>query len=75
MSGVWHSLLVLGLGRDLMATTIGLAGVQAGAYLPWKRHRERQDRLIDLLDTTTPGGLSDVVLAEKDGKLALALGD
>jgi hypothetical protein len=31
--------------------------------LPWRRHRKTQKQIADRLDTTTPGGLTDLVTA------------
>lgn len=58
---IWHHLVALGLLKDLLSTGVGLAGAAAGGWLPWKRHRQAQKTIADRLDTTTPGGLGDLV--------------
>lgn len=56
-----------GLWRDLLAALIGLTVTRAAAWGPLKHLRAlaaenaaRQDRIADLLDTSTPGGLHEV---------------
>lgn len=60
-------LVANGLWRDLLAALIGLTVTRAAAWGPLKHLRAlaaenaaRQDRIADLLDTTTPGGLTEV---------------
>jgi hypothetical protein len=50
---------------------LGLLGWIVGV-LPWRRHRKTQTQIADRLDTSTPGGLTDLVtavnkLVERDG--------
>jgi hypothetical protein len=44
-----------------------LLGVALGAVMrpwrAWKTHRETQEKIADRLDTSTPGGLSDLIHA------------
>jgi hypothetical protein len=49
--------------------TIILSAFLASVLRPWrawKKHREAQEKIADRLDTSTPGGLADVVKALKD---------
>jgi len=38
-----------------------IAGVVLRPWRAWKRHRETQEKIADRLDTSTPGGLSDLM--------------
>lgn len=57
----WARLVADGLLRDILAAAVGGAITPALAWRPWRAHQKRQDRIIDLLDTSTPGGLADLV--------------
>jgi hypothetical protein len=35
----------------------------AAGWIPWRRNRKTQERIADSLDTSTPGGLTDLVQA------------
>lgn len=56
----WHWLVVNGLYRDLIAAGIGLVVTHAVAWRPLRKAAARQERIADLLDTDSPGGLADV---------------
>ena len=58
---VYHHLVALGLWKDVLSTSVGLGGAAAGGWLPWRRHRRTQQAIADRLDTSTPGGLGDLV--------------
>jgi hypothetical protein len=64
----WYDRIVaLGAYRALtgavIGTTIGIAGGWLAARLPLKRSKQRQELIIDLLDTNKPGGLTDLLTA------------
>jgi hypothetical protein len=65
---VWHfihyaydHLVNLGVYKDVLAAVVGAVAARLIARIPLKRHQKNQKRIIDLLNTKTPGGLSDVV--------------
>ena len=60
MTGIWHWLVIEGLNKDLVAASVGAAVAHAIAWRPLRALRKRQERIADLLDTKTPGGLGDV---------------
>ncbi len=57
---MWHWLVAQGLVRDLLAASVGVIVTHLFAWRPWHAQRQRLDRIADLLDTHTPGGLADV---------------
>lgn len=59
----WGWLVANGFLRDLIAAAVGTIVAHIFAWRPWKRHVQRQQKIIDLLDTGKPGGLTDVVAA------------
>ena len=61
---IWHHFVRLGGPHDLLNTAINIGGATLVGWLPWRRHRQAQKTIADRLDTTTPGGLGDLV----DGK-------
>jgi len=62
---VWSWLIANGLYRDLIAATVGVIVTHLFAWRPLRAHRRRQEKIIGLLDTSSPGGLADVVDAVK----------
>jgi hypothetical protein len=60
---MWGWLVAQGLIKDLIAATVAVAVGHAVAWRPWRAHRRRMDRIADLLDTSTPGGLGDLKAA------------
>ena len=58
--GWWQWLVAQGLYRDLVGTAIALGGARLVAWRPLREHRKRQDKIADLLDTKTDGGLKDI---------------
>ena len=62
----WHWLVANDLWHAVVATLVSLPAAVVVAWAPWKRHRAAQSRISDLLDTSTPGGLTDVVEAVRD---------
>ena len=62
---MWHWLVANGLYRDLIAATVAVIVTHLFAWRPLRAHRRRQERIIGLLDTGKPGGLTDVVSAVK----------
>lgn len=63
----WHWLLRYGLYKDVLATAVALTGARIVAWRPLREHRRRQERIADLLDTSTPGGLGDLDAALNRG--------
>lgn len=63
MSSFWNWLVANGLYRDIISVVV--VGILAPlvAYRPWKKHRATQKQIADSLDTSTPGGLTDVLRA------------
>lgn len=59
----WGWLVAQGLYKDLLATVVAAVAGHLAAYLPLRAHRRRQDKIADLLNTDTPGGLAEVVKA------------
>lgn len=62
---VFHWLVAQGLYKDLIAATVAFL---VGHFLAWrpakkivKANAKQQERIADLLDTETPGGMHDVV--------------
>lgn len=62
---IWQWLVANGLFRDVLATSIGLGAAKLMTMRPVQQHRQNQAQIADLLNTRTPGGLSDVVKAVK----------
>lgn len=58
---MWSWLVANGLLRDLLAAAVGTAVTHVFGWRPWRAHRRRQERIIGLLDTGTPGGLADLL--------------
>jgi len=67
MSAIWHALIANGLYRDLLAASVGVVVTHLFAWRPLRAHKKRQEKIIGLLRTDTPGGLSDIVDAVKHG--------
>ncbi len=64
MTSIYHWLVLDGLNRDLLASTIGtvigLTAARVVTLRPLRRHTQLQEKISDQLDTTTPGGLGTV---------------
>lgn len=58
-----HWLQANGFWVAVVAWSVFTTLTAAVAWLPWKRHRKAQKLIADRLDTSTPGGLTDVVQA------------
>jgi hypothetical protein len=58
-----HWLQVNGLWTAVIAWMVFSALTVAAAWRPWSKHRKVQEKIADNLDTTTPGGLTDLVRA------------
>lgn len=56
----WHWLFSVGFSRDIVSSCVGATVASLVAWLPWKRHKERQLNIEDKLNTQTPGGLTDI---------------
>ena len=59
MGSTWHWLITNGLDKDLLAAVVALAVTRVAAWRPMRRLR----RIEDLLDTDSPGGLTDLLRA------------
>jgi hypothetical protein len=57
----YHWLEANNLWQALVAWVIFTSLTAAVAWLPWKRHRKTEREIADSLDTSTPGGLTDLV--------------
>jgi hypothetical protein len=58
---VYDHLVALGVYRDLTAAVVGVIVARIGAYHPLKKLHKRLKSIEDQLDTSTPGGITDVV--------------
>ena len=56
---VWHA---------VVSFSVGFAMAKIVTFRPLKKHRQVQEEIRNLLDTSLPGGLTDVVNAVKDAK-------
>lgn len=63
---VWDWLVANGLFRDVLATAIGLGSAKLLTVRIIREHKQSQAQIADLLDTKTPGGLTDVLSAVKE---------
>ena len=61
LDATWDWLVAQGLYRDILGAGVAIGVARLGAWRPLRRHAERQERIADLLDTDTPGGMKDVV--------------
>jgi hypothetical protein len=61
--GVWNWLVQEGIYRDIVASITGVLVATVVAWHPFKRLRRSQIEINNNLDTTTPGGLTDVLKA------------
>lgn len=80
--GFWSFLVANGLYHYMIGTFVGtvfggviIGGARRFVARKWREHMTAQDRIGDLLDTSTPGGLTDLVLDtdELAGKIARAI--
>lgn len=60
MTALWQWLQAQGLVRDIVATVVGVTGAHLAGWRP-KRHQRTQEQIADRLDTSTPGGLGEIV--------------
>ena len=61
MGHIGHWLVANGLYKDILATSIAAVVARLAAWRPLRDHARRQDRIADLLDTDSPGGLTDLL--------------
>ena len=73
MGHLWAHLVAAGLLRDLLSAAVAVLTGHVVLWRPWRAHRRAQaqaaaDRrlIADRLDTSTPGGITDLVAAGKD---------
>jgi hypothetical protein len=66
---IWQWLVAQGLIKDVIAAAVAVVVGHAVAWRPWRAHRRRLDKIVDALDTKTPGGLADVArtMRQPDG--------
>lgn len=57
---LWHWLYDNGLPKDALGTAVAIGGAHLVGWRP-RRHLRAQEKIADRLDTTTPGGLGDLV--------------
>jgi HAMP domain-containing protein len=69
---MWSWLVAQGLIKDLIAASVAVAVGHVFAWRPLRAHRRRLDRIADLLDTGTPGGLGELAkgMQGQSGKVA-----
>ena len=60
MITLWHWLEAQGLVKDLVGTVVALTLAHLSGWRP-RKQRRTQEAIADRLDTSTPGGLHDVV--------------
>jgi hypothetical protein len=51
------------LAQDALATAVAVVAGHVVAWRPWRAYRRDMARISDLLDTGTPGGMSDLKAA------------
>jgi gas vesicle protein len=66
ITDVYDRVVNLGAYRDLTGAVIGVVVARIAAHHPLKKLRKRLASIEDQLDTSTPGGLTDVMNAVKD---------
>lgn len=59
--GQW--LIQEGVYRDLIAALVGVAVTTLVGFIPFRKSQRRSAKVADALDTSTPGGLTDVMYA------------
>jgi hypothetical protein len=57
---LWHWLEAQGFVRDVVGIPVALVSAHLAGWHP-RRHLRVQEQIADRLDTSTPGGLGDVV--------------
>jgi hypothetical protein len=57
----WNWLVANNLLKDFISVTVGLLFGSAWSWIFVKKHIKTQNKIADLLDTTKPGGLTDLV--------------
>lgn len=65
MSHVWSALVGAGLLKDLLASSLAFGVAHLFAWLPGpvRAHMRAQKKIANSLDTSSPGGLTDLVAA------------
>lgn len=67
---VFHWLIRNGLYNAVITWAVFALGAWLLAWLKliplWRHYKAQQERIVDLLDTDTPGGLKDVVEALRE---------
>ena len=66
LSLVYHWLADNGLWRAAVSWVVGITLGSLASWLPWRRHRQAQKEVVDLLRTDTPGGLQTLLAAVQD---------
>ena len=72
---LWHWLVAQGFEKDVIAAAVAVAVGHVFAWRPYQKHRKAQDeitrtqaKIADRLDTSTPGGLADLIkITERSG--------
>jgi hypothetical protein len=72
---MWRWLIENGLWSSLIGAILGFLVGIGGAWLlgirkAWHRHEHQQERIANALDTSTPGGLHDVLSAIKENTVS-----
>jgi membrane protein implicated in regulation of membrane protease activity len=63
---VCHWLQVNGFWVAVIAWAVFSGLTVIAGWRPWRRHRKLQEQIADSLDTSTPGGLTDLVEAVRE---------
>jgi hypothetical protein len=66
VQNLYNHLIALGFYRDLVGAVTGAAVAWAAAQHPLRKLHKRLKAIENELDTSTPGGLTDVMNAVKD---------
>jgi hypothetical protein len=65
---IWNWLTANNLWKDALSWAVFAVLTWAATWLPWRKHRKTQAKIADSLDTSTPGGLSDLIAAVNQNK-------
>lgn len=63
----WHWLVIHNLWQSVIGWAVITFGTAAVAWRPWRKHRTVQRAIADRLDSSTPGGITDLIQAVKGG--------
>lgn len=70
MIAVWHWLVENNFLKDVLSwvVVVILSSILAKLRLVplWKEHMEKQNKIADLLDANTPGGIADLIASQQD---------